>query len=183
MLVTSVTLVTRREPSVSRETWITRSSADADLLAHGAVRQIRSREQDHRLEAGQRVARRVGVDRGERSFVPGVHGLQHVQRLRRSHLADDDAVRAHAERVLHEISRDYLAASFRVGRSRLQTHHVLLLHPKLGGVFDRDHALAAGNERAERVEQRRFSGARAAGDENVELAPARSRPADSPCRR
>ena len=71
----------------------------------------------------------------------GVHRLEHVERLGRSHLADDDAVGTHAQRVLHEVARHHLAAPFRVRRARLEADDVLLLQAQLGGVLDRHDAL------------------------------------------
>ena len=67
------------------------------LLADGPHRQVEAGHEDHRLEAGQRVARAVGVDRGDRAVVAGVHGLEHVEGLAGTALADDDAVGPHAQ--------------------------------------------------------------------------------------
>ena len=52
-----------------------------DLLADRPQRQVDAGHQDHRLEAGEHVARAVGVAGGHRAVVAGVHGLEHVQRL------------------------------------------------------------------------------------------------------
>ena len=52
-----------------------------DLLPHGLQRQLEAGHHDHRFETGDGVARRVGVQRGQRAFVAGVHGLQHVERF------------------------------------------------------------------------------------------------------
>ena len=41
----------------------------------------------------------VGVDGGERTFVAGVHGLQHVEGFFAADLADHDAVGAHTQAV------------------------------------------------------------------------------------
>ena len=56
---TSVTEVTRREPSSSRSRWTMPSSARRDLLADRAHRQVVAGHQHHRLDAGERVARAV----------------------------------------------------------------------------------------------------------------------------
>ena len=54
------------------------------------------------LQPRQRVAGGVGVERGERAVVAGVHRLEHVQRFARSHFADDDPVRTHTQRIDYE---------------------------------------------------------------------------------
>ena len=70
-----------------------------DLLADGAHRQLERPHLHHVLDAGQRIARGVGVDRAHRAVMAGVHRLQHVERFRPAHLADDDAIGPHAQRV------------------------------------------------------------------------------------
>ena len=68
-----------------------------DLLADGPHRQVHAGHQHHGLEAGERVARGVGVQGGDRAVVAGVHGLQHVEGGGVADLTDDDAVGAHAQ--------------------------------------------------------------------------------------
>ena len=57
--------------------------------------------------------------------------------LAAAHLADDDPVRAHAQRVAHEAADRHLAATLEVRRPRLEPHHVRLLQAQLGRVLDR----------------------------------------------
>src|SRR5918993_1010676 len=78
MPVISEMLVTLRVPSLNRDCWTTIWMAAAICW---------------------RIARRVGVHGRERAVVSRVHRLQHVERFFAPDLADDDAVRAHAERV------------------------------------------------------------------------------------
>ena len=146
-----------------------------DLLPHGLLRQVEARHRDHRLEPAQRVARRVGVDGGERAVVAGVHGLEHVHGLAAAALAHDDAVGPHTQGVDQEQALGHLARAFDVGRAGLQPDHVRLLELKLGRVLDRDDPLGGRNERREDVEQRRLAGAGAARDEHVEPGLARCR--------
>jgi hypothetical protein len=54
---------------------------------------------DHRLHAGQRVSRAVGMNRCQRSVMPRVHRLQHVESFGAAHFAHDDAVWTHAQAV------------------------------------------------------------------------------------
>src|SRR5205814_9723441 len=123
-----------------------------------------------RLEAGERVARRVRVDRRERALVARVHRLEHVQGLGAADLADDDPVGAHAQGVPYELADADLALALDVRRARLERDDVLLLQLQLGRVLDRDDALVAGDERRHRVQRRRLTGAGTAGDEDVQLA-------------
>ena len=83
-----------------------------DLAAHRANRHLEARHADHLLDAAERVAAGVGVDRGHRALVAGVHGLQHVEGLSGAHLADDDPVRAHAQGVLDQLALADLALAF-----------------------------------------------------------------------
>ena len=64
------------------------------------------------------------------------------KRLGAAHLADDDAVGAHAQRVAHQVALRDLAAALEVRRPRLEPHHVRLLQLQFGRVLDGDDALA-----------------------------------------
>jgi hypothetical protein len=109
------------------------------------------------------------VGGGERAIVTGVHGLQHVERLAAAALADDDAIRPHAQRVANQVADRDLAFAFHVRRPRLERHHVRLRQLQLRGVFDRDDALVLGDRGRQHVEQRGLAAARAAGDHDVLL--------------
>jgi hypothetical protein len=122
----------------------------------------------------QRVARRVGVHGRQRPVVAGVHRLEHVERFLAADLADDDAVGPHAQRVDDELALADRALALDVGRPRLEPRDVLLVELQLGGVLDRDDALALGDEAREHVQQRRLAGAGAAADEHVQASRARS---------
>ncbi len=69
--------------------------------------------------------------------------------------------------VFHEVADRVFAGPFDVGDLGFQPHDVLLGELQLGRIFDRHDPLLIGNEIAEAIEQRRFAGARAAGDENI----------------
>ena len=114
-----------------------------DLLADRADRQVHAGHQHHGLEAGERVARAVGVHRADRAVVAGVHRLQHVERRGVADLADDDAVGAHAQRVADQVADRDLALALDVRRARLEPDHVVLVQLELGGVLDGDDALVA----------------------------------------
>ena len=83
--------------------------------------------------------------RGHGAVVAGVHRLKHVQGFRTAHLADDDAIRPHAQAVPEQGPLGDFAAAFDVRRARFQTDDVLSLELQLRGVFDRDHAFMRRN--------------------------------------
>ena len=60
----------------------------------------------------------------------GVHRLQHVEGFGAAHLADDDAVGTHAERVAHELALRHRTDAFDIGRARLHLHDMRLLQPR-----------------------------------------------------
>src|SRR5665213_1601921 len=138
-----------------------------DLLADGARRQIDARHADHVLEAGQRLARPVGVDGRERAVMAGIHRLQHVHGFRAADFAQDDAVGAHAQRVLQKVADGDLALAFEVGRTRLEPYDVRLLQLQFGSVLDGDDALARVDHLRHGVEQGGLARARAARDQNI----------------
>ena len=90
-----------------------------------------------------RVARRVGVDRGQRAVVAGVHGLQHVQRFGAAAFADDDPFGPHTQGVAHQVGGRDRALAFDVRRTRFQSHDVVLLQLQFGRVFDRHDAVVS----------------------------------------
>ena len=141
-----------------------------DGLANGLVAHVRHADADHRLEARQRVTRVVGVHRGERAIVTGVHGGEHVDGLTTTNLAQDDAVGTHPQAVLHQVTLTDLPLAFEVGGPRLEANDVVLLQLQLGRVLDGDDSLGVGNERTQHVEQRRLARAGAAADDDVEAA-------------
>ena len=146
MPVISEMLVTLRAPSLRRVCCTTSWMADGDLLAHRLFRQVGRAHRDHGLDTGQRVARRVGVDGGQRAVVAGVHGLQHVERFLAADLADDDAVGTHTQGVDDQLALANRALAFDVGRPGFEPRHVLLVQLQFGRVFDRHDALALGDE-------------------------------------
>jgi hypothetical protein len=108
------------------------------------------------------------VNCGERTVVARVHRLKHVQRLRPATLADHDPVGAHAQRVAEEIADAHLAGTLDVCRPCLERDDVHLLQPDLRRVLDRDDPLARRDKGGQRVEQRRLTGACAAGNHDIQ---------------
>ena len=56
-----------------------------------------------------------------------VHGLQQIERFRSAHLADDDALRPHAQAVADQIAHGDFTLTLQVGRARFQAHDMGLL--------------------------------------------------------
>ena len=169
----------RRTPSRMRSIWMIRSTAAGDLGADRARRQVHGGHLHHVLDAAQRVARGVGVDRADRAVVAGVHGLQHVVGLGAADLAHDDAVGPHTQRIAQQLPLVDLAAPFQVRGARLQPDHVRLLQLQLRCVLDGDDALVMRDHAAQGVQQRGLAGAGAAGDQDVARGTAPRSPADA----
>ena len=98
----------------------------------------------------------------------GIHGLQHVQRFFAANLADNDAVRTHTKAVDDQFALLHRTSAFDVWRAALQAHNVLLLQLQFGRVFHGHDSLFFRDEAREHVQQRRFSGASSAGDDDVQ---------------
>ena len=105
---------------------------------------------------------------GHRTFVTGIHGLQHVEGLFAAHLADDDAVGAHTEAVTEQLPLADGALPFNIRRTRFQAHDVFLGQPQLGRVFDGDQPLTVRNVLRQNVEEGGFSGACASRDQDAD---------------
>src|SRR3954471_536332 len=139
-----------------------------DLFADGADREVDAGHEHHRLEAGEHVARAVRVTGRHGAVVARIHRLEHVQRLSRAALPDDDPVGSHPEGVPDELADRDRTLAFDVRRARLEGHHVLLAELELGRVLDGYDPLVVRDERREDVERRGLAGARAAGHEDVQ---------------
>ena len=149
-------------------------TAEAICARIADERQLDVGHQAQRLEAVQRVVRIGGVHRRERAAVARGHRLDEIERLAAAALADDDAIGPHAQGGAQKIADGDRAAPLGVGRARLEVDRVRLLQLHLRRVLDDDDALVLGNERRQRVEQRRLARAGAAGDHDVALDRART---------
>src|SRR5680860_1553981 len=123
-----------------------------DLLPNGPYWEVHPRHEHHGLHPGEAVPRGVGVHGGEGAIVPGVHGLQHVQGLSSPDLPHDYAVRAHAQRVSHQVPDGHLSHSLNIGWPILQADDVLMVQLELSRVFDGDYALIPGDVAGQDVE-------------------------------
>ena len=110
------------------------------------------------------------MQRRQRTVVAGVHGLQHVERLARTTLTDDDAVGPHTQGVLHQVTDGDLTAALDVRWARFHRQHVILVELEFLGVLDGDDAFLRRDERRQHVEHRRLARTGATGDDHVQLA-------------
>src|SRR3990170_5385001 len=140
----------------------------AHLLPDGFRRNLESRHQHHRFEASQRVAGGIGVDGRDGSVVPGVHRLEHVERLSAPDLADDDPVGPHAKRVPDKIALRHGSPALDVGRPGLEAHHVFLLENQLGGILDGHDPFRIRDRRREDVEEGGLAHSRPPGHQDIQ---------------
>ena len=99
----------------------------------------------------------------------GIHRLQHIERLAASDFADDDAIRAHTESILHKVSDRDRALALYIRRTGLERHDMRLLKAELGGIFDGDDAFIGGNKGRKNIQRGRLTGACTAADHDVQL--------------
>jgi hypothetical protein len=67
------------------------------------------------------------MDGGQGAVMAGVHGLEHIQSLGLPHLPQDDSLRPHPQGIANQIPLCNLTSPLHIGRTRLQTHDMLLL--------------------------------------------------------
>ena len=140
-----------------------------DLPADRLLRELATGHHDHVFETHDGIAGAVGVDRTERAVVAGIHRLEHVEALGTADLAQDDAVRSHAQRIPHQVALIDLAGPLGAHRARLQPDHVRLLQLQLRGILDRDDPVGRIDLLGQGVEQGRLAGAGPARDDDVLL--------------
>ncbi len=101
------------------------------------------------------------------SGMAGVHRLQHVDRLRTTALANNDAIRPHAQRVAYEVADGDAGLGLRRLRPRLQIDDMDAVELQFRRVLDGNDTLADRDELRQAVQQRRLAGAGAARDDDV----------------
>src|SRR5439155_11033418 len=102
-----------------------------NLLAYGALGNVQVGHGKHAFKASERIARGVRVHRCEGALVASIHGLQHVEGLFAADLADDDAIRPHAQAVDDKLPLTHCTAALNIWGACLQPYYVLLLELQL----------------------------------------------------
>ena len=103
---------------------------------------------------------------GDPAGVAGVPGLEHVERFRTTHLADDDAIGAQTQRGADEIGE---ACDSWLGAER---DNIFGGATQFAGVFEDHHPLVQlGDLGQQRVHERRLARRCAAGDHDVAAFP------------
>ena len=95
-----------------------------------------------RLEPEEGVDRAVGVARGQRTVVAGVHGLHQPGHLVAADLADHEPVGSQPQRGAHELVEGDRSDAVGRGRSGFEAHDVRVGGLQFGGVLQDDDALA-----------------------------------------
>ena len=132
---------------------------------HEARVDVAPGQERQRGELAESLACRVGVDR-RRARHAGVERQQQVERLGVAHLADDEAVGAHAQRFFDEPPQRHLAGAFEAGLSSLQRHEVGRGDGELERLLHRHDAMLRRARRDERAQQRRLARVRRARDQH-----------------
>ena len=107
------------------------------------------------------------MQRAHRPVVTRVHGLKQIEGFRSADLADDDAFGPHAQAVLDQVTHRDLAYPFEIRRPRLEPHDMGLLKLELSCVLAGYDSLVSVDVVRQAVQQRRFAGARSAGNDHV----------------
>ncbi len=110
--------------------------------------------QPERLEPRGDVRRGVRVDRAASALVPGVQGGEEIDDLGSAYLADDDAIRAHAQRLPHEIANRDDTRALDIRDPCLQRDGMRVVRGELGGVLDDDESLRRVHVAEEGTEHR-----------------------------
>ena len=117
---------------------------------------------DQLLQAPQRADRRAGVEGADAAGMSGAPGFQKIERFRSAHLADRDAVRPKSQGRADKIGERGCAV---LGAKRNEVRSGAL---QFARVLDQDHPVAGlGDLGEDCVDERRLTGRRAAGDQNV----------------
>jgi hypothetical protein len=112
-----------------------------DLLTHNRNRQINTCHQHHHFKARKRVSGGIGVDRCERTLMPRVHCLEHVECLAATTLTDNDSVGTHTQRIADEVTNRDGAPPLKIRRPRFERHQVRIGQSQLCRILNRDQAL------------------------------------------
>ncbi|EDT06519.1 hypothetical protein BgramDRAFT_6703 [Paraburkholderia graminis C4D1M] len=138
-----------------------------DLTAQARLGALEAREARQHFEPVQTLARRACVNGAHRAVVARVHRLEHFEHFAAPHFADDDAVRAHAQRIAQQVADRHDARAVEAARTAFEPHHMWMVQRQFGRVLDRHDTLRLGDVKGERVEQRRLARTRSARHQHI----------------
>ena len=124
-------------------------------------------ERPQRLHPRRYVREGVRVQGSRAAIVPGVERGQQLADLGTATLANDETVRSHPKRFAHQPGHAHFAGALQVRLTGFQRNKMLMVHLKLGDIFDRNNPVARCRTRQQRREQCGFSAAGRPGDQNV----------------
>jgi hypothetical protein len=124
-------------------------------------------QQRQRAHLGHRLPGRIRVQ-GAHPGQPGVERQQEVQRLGLPHLADDQPVGAHPQRLLDQPAQRYLAGALQARLAALHPDRVPQADLQLEHLFAGHHPLPRRDRGDQAVQQRGLAGLGAPGDEDVQ---------------
>ena len=107
------------------------------------------------------------MNRGHRTIVAGVHGLQHFQHFCATHFPHNNAVRAHAQAVAQQVTNGNHTRAFKATGAAFHAHHMGVRQGQFSRVFNRDHTLIGRDEPRNGVEHGSLAAAGAAADEDI----------------
>ena len=84
----------------------------------------------------------------------GVEGGEQVGDLRATHLADDQPVGPHPERLPYEIPQGHPAGALLIRRTGLQPHHMRVIGAEFRGVLRQDDPLSRAHQAEQAGQQR-----------------------------
>ena len=104
---------------------------------------------------------------GHGSVMPGVHGLEHVDRLTPTAFPHHYSVRPHAQGVLDQVPDGNLPTPLVVPLPGLHGHHMGLVDLKFSGILDGHHPLLVGDESCDRIQEGSLSRPGPPGNDDV----------------
>ena len=142
----------RRWPPLSRTRWTTASSPACHLRVQRVPAEAGGERQ--RLEPRRYVGGRVRVHRAAAALVTGVERGEQVDHLGAAHLADDEPVRPHPQRLADQVAQADRARALGVGGPRLEPDDVRVVGAQLAGVLDEHASGRRGSTRPSRAASR-----------------------------
>src|SRR5215468_8968492 len=99
------------------------------------------------------------------------HRLKHIYHFGAAHLANNNPVWTHAQRVAHQVALGDFSLAFQVGRTRFQAHHMRLLQRKFRRILDSDDAFIGWDKTGQTIKHSGLARTSSATDYEVKTRP------------